>query len=152
MKMNANRCKTEYGDLVYSLDEKRFIPLEMGKGGPVWKDEERKERFVSPGTDRGAGWRTDVRESLEATGDVLQLLGVGVVRMLPFLARAIVRVLSAFGYLVYWTGYGLIMIVAVLFSAFILPRPGKYRDVRQGCSGDDRPDIDVQVSVKINQK
>lgn len=150
--MSANECKQQQVKFLFSYDGRAWELAEV-EGSDSQTQMSSQTNFnckVDP-VNR-YGWRdfkTDVGVAATEAGDVILCGTSAIIRMLPAVIRVTGRIIQGAGYLIYWTAYGCIVIVASLISAFSIPvireHPREHPPRTDGCS-----DVNVNVNVEVN--
>lgn len=158
MQNNAKQCKYQEAEFLFSLDGRRFLPVEMPEEDEAEyieyevMPEEGPVRILRPAYRYDPeDWRTDVSGFLAETADVIRMGSSALIGMIPSVIRMTFRIASGLGYVIYWTVYGCIILIASVLSAFSIPifRSSSVMDDGR-TDADCHPDVQVNVNVEVN--
>lgn len=152
VQMSANECKSQEVKFLFSYDGRHW---EAGEVEPVADHHPPVKQKYAPYNwpdVRRYGWadfREDTSIAIRETGNVMLRGTSAIIRALPSIIRVTGRIIQGAGYVIYWTAYGCIVIVASLISAFSIPiireRPCEHPSARTADA-----DVRVNVNVEVN--
>lgn len=155
MQNDANECKYQDVPFLFSLDGRTWERAEVeqtsnyqptGYASDIeYVLSKKPEQIKYTSSD----FKADLADSLADVGGVLRAVSSGLIRQIPGLIRFSIRLLSGFGYVVYWVGYGLLMLIGGLLSAFIFPS-SRGESAYHPSGMDSKADVQVDVNVKVN--